>query len=108
MPDKHPKSRHPFSPEDNSTEARFYWTQFAYFFTPCTTTFDSLEEIPRIVQNMNYEQLYRCNLQYNEVMKVHNRRVWSSLIDSIDHRQMANEFDAVLKTVNRTAVYDTP
>ena len=108
MPDKHPDSRHPFSPEDNSTEARYYWTQFAYFFTPCTTTFDSLEDIPRIVQNMNYEELYRCNLQYNEVMKVHNRRVWSSLIDSIDHRQMANEFDAVLKTVNRTAVYDTP
>lgn len=104
-PRRHHLSRHAYSPEDNSADSRYYWSQFAYFYTPCSIVFDELEEVPGIVMRMNDSSVYECNLKFIEEMKRHNKKEWLRLIRRINHREMAKSYDSLLRELNRTSVY---
>lgn len=103
---RHPSSQHPISPEENSCEARYYWLQYASFYTPCSITFDSMEEIPALVKSLNVSSVYECNLRFIAEMKKHNRKEWMKIINKVEHRDMAKNYDDVLKQVKRTRVYN--
>lgn len=103
---RHPSSRHPISPEEDSYEARYYWLQYASFYTPCSVTFDSMEEIPALVKNMNVSSVYECNLRFIAEMKKHNRKEWMRIINKVEHRDMAKNYYDILRQVNRTSVYN--
>ena len=75
------------------------------FYTPCSITFDSIEEIPNIVLNMNVTAVYECGLRFIETMKEHNEREWLQIIRSIQHRDMSKSYDAFLQSLHRNSTY---
>lgn len=105
MPERHNKSRHRLSPEDNSPDSRQYWVQYASFYTPCSITFDRLEDIPMIVEQMNVSSVYACNLELRRKMIKHNQKEWRKLIRSIRPRDMSTAYENALYSVNKTMLY---
>ena len=105
MPNQHARSVHTISPEANTRESRYYWSQFSSFYTPCSITFDSLEEIPRIVSTMNVTEVYECGLRFIEAMKEHNKKEWRSVIQNVKHRKLSESYDAFLQSVKRNSIY---
>ena len=105
MPERSNASKHILSPEANTPESRYYWSQYASFYTPCVTTFHSMDEIPGLVERMNVNSVYECNLKFIEEMKKHNRREWLRLFRRIHPRTTANDYSDVLALVNRSSVY---
>lgn len=105
LPERHANSIHTLSPEANTQESRYYWSQYASFYTPCSTTFDSIEEIPSIVLNMNVTEVYECGLRFIETMKEHNEREWLRIIGSIKHRDMSKSYDAFFHSLHRNSTY---
>ena len=105
MPERHSNSIHTLSPEAKTRESRYYWSQYASFYTPCSITFDSIEEIPNIVLNMNVTAVYECGLRFIETMKEHNEREWLQIIRSIKHRDMSKGYDAFLQSLHRNSTY---
>ena len=105
MPNRSSNSRHILSPEANTKESRYYWSQFASFYTPCTVVFDRMEDIPKLLFNLNRSDIYQCNLHYIEHMKRHNTREWKRFLRRVHHRTTANDYSDVLKGLNRNATY---
>lgn len=105
LPERHANSIHTLSPEENTQESRYYWSQYASFYTPCSITFDSIEEIPNIVLNMNATAVYECGLRFIDTMKEHNEREWLRIIRSIKHRDMSKSYDAFLQPLHRNSTY---
>ena len=105
MPARDSNSIHIISPEANTKEARYYWSQYASFYTPCSITFDSMNEIPSIVLRMNVTEVYECGLRFIETMKKHNEREWLRIIRSIKHREVSKSYDTFLNTVHHNSIY---
>ncbi|CAF1185603.1 unnamed protein product [Adineta ricciae] len=89
MPKQHPKSNHPYSPEDvQSPEAIAYWLQFAdYYQLPHIQTFSSwidlIDKLSKTDFKMVHEKMYQENLR----RKADLTMKWESLFAQIDPNQ---------------------
>lgn len=76
LPTQHPRSSHPFSPEDDSVEARRYWLQFAdYYRWPHVTQFSSFADLATKLRASNLTKTHQRMMAYNkERLQVCRRR----------------------------------
>uniref|UniRef100_A0A7S3C6N3 Uncharacterized protein n=1 Tax=Haptolina ericina TaxID=156174 RepID=A0A7S3C6N3_9EUKA len=67
LPTQHPRSSHPFSPEDDSVEARRYWLQFAdYYRWPHVTQFSSFADLATKLRASNLTKTHERMMAYNK------------------------------------------
>ena len=105
-PPKHPKSKHPFSPEDHSEKATEYWLQYASYYTPCSIVFQNMSHLVYLMQKTNYSEVYQCNLNYRKQILEHNRREWNKLFQKIEkHRRMPNSIRESLDWYKESTFY---
>ena len=105
-PPKHPKSKHPFSPEDHSANATEYWLRYASYYTPCSIVFRNMSHLVHLMQNTNYSEVYQCNLNYRKQILDHNRREWNNLFQMIvKHRRMPNSIRESLDWYKESTFY---
>ena len=106
QPPKSNLTRHPYSPEDNSRDARLYWLQFASFYTPCVTVFSSFEDLFKKLQSTDFNKVRQCNREYRQTILNHNRKQWEAILQQIDQGRIIPEsYSDFLKWENRSSVY---
>ena len=83
-PPRHPNSKHPYSPEDSSSEASEYWLKFASFYTPCSIQFNSYPHLVQLMKSTNLSSVYECNKNVRQYILKHNREQWMNLFSQIE------------------------
>ena len=74
-PPRHPNSKHPYSPEDSSSEASENWLKFASFYTPCSIQFNSYPHLVQLMKSTNLSSVYECNKNVRQYILKHKRKV---------------------------------
>ena len=85
IPEKHPSSRHPHSPESNRTEAKYYWLQFADFYQwPHITYFDSVQDLFDKLHSADLDDIHRLMVQENASRERKLDETWQKVADGMD------------------------
>ena len=85
IPEKHPSSRHPHSPESNSTDAKYYWLQFADFYQwPHITYFDSVQDLFDKLDSADLDDIHRLMVQENASRERKLDETWQKIADGMD------------------------
>ena len=84
QPPKHPDAPHPFSPEDDSVEARRHWLQFADVFQwPHVTYFESFDELASKLRQADLRATRRAMAAHNAVRHARVRDAWAEVAAEI-------------------------
>ena len=79
-PPKHPDAPHPFSPEDDSVEARRHWLQFADVYQwPHVTYFGSFAELASKLRQADLRAIRRAMAAHNAVRQARVRDAWAAV-----------------------------
>jgi hypothetical protein len=106
MPQQHPNSHHPYSPEDVvSTDAMRYWLQFAdYYQLPHIQTFSSWTDLIVKLSKTNFQNVHEKMRNENLRRKADLIEKWKSIFDQIDPNQrlISEDYDAAIKQLWNT------
>ena len=102
---RHPTVDHAFSPEDGTSKARIYWYQFASFYTPASTQFDSWDDLARKLETTNLRGKFYQRRKENRIMKAHNTRLWHSIISRVQKRNTPSSYKDALQYFNVSSIF---
>lgn len=84
VPRKHPASRHPFSPESLTEEAKFYWLRFADFYQwPHITYFDSIPDLLAKLESADLPLIHCLMMVENAIREEALDKTWQAIASSI-------------------------
>ena len=98
-------TKHPYSPEDGSPEARLYWYQFASFYTPATIQFDSWDDLIYKLKNEDLDKWFLKRKKENIERKCHNEKEWKSLFQSVHKRELSKSYAESLRYFNVSSFF---
>lgn len=101
FPQKHPLTRHLFSPEDQSPEAKQYWLQFAdYFQWPHITFFSSLENLIEKLKTANFTEIHLKMVAENHIRKQNLIFQWNEIASQIEtNREVPRKYLEAIQTL---------
>lgn len=82
-PVRSPLAQHPYSPEDDSYEARVYWFQFVTFYTNATIQCNSWYDIGAMLRSTDYKSIFREHKQENKRIIERNTKDWNKVLKKV-------------------------
>lgn len=77
-------TNHPYSPEEDSEEAKTYWFYYSTFYSPATTVFNSWEDLFSKLEKADYQNLFLRRKEENERIIKHNINEWEKVFGMIE------------------------
>lgn len=106
MPKQHPRSNHPYSPEDIVLpDAMRYWLQFAdYYQLPYIQTFSSWNDLILKLSKTNFKTVHENMHKENLRRKANLIEKWKSIFAQIDPNQrlISENYDMAIKQLWNT------